>query len=79
MINSPTFSAVVEGWHKLDEVIAVVVDGFGGKACAIPAAGGMPIFCGCGGLEVTRTGFIDIVLREDLHYTFSTKRDPNQQ
>jgi len=74
MVNSSTFSAVVEGWNKLDEVIAVVVDGFGGKACVIPAAAGMPIFCGCGCLVVTWTGFLDLVLCEDLHYIFSTKK-----
>jgi len=77
MVNSPTFSAVVKGWEVI--AVAVAVDGFGGEACAIPAADGMPILCGCGGLEVTGTGFLDVVLREDLHYIFSTKRDPNQR
>jgi len=79
MFNSPTFFAVVEGWHKLGEVIAVVVDDFGGKTCAIPAADGMPIFCGCGCLEVTWIGFLDLVLCEDLHYIFSTKINSNQR
>jgi len=62
------FSTVVKGWLELDEVVAVVGGEFGGKFCA----DGVPFFCGC---AVPRTAFLDVV-GEDLHYIFSTKRDP---